>query len=296
MKLVPSFTPISIRRSHLVVRSRSKDDRPRQLGQAVSKMPAATDRTILIATEGPDVSGIASLIKSAGYETISTSAERILEARDAGLILLVSRDSSSAVRLLRSTIANVNMPVIVICEESASVSASQCILRGADDYLVAPFDEGELLARVHGALRRYRIGQAGRTVQQMQMADNADPFVELRLDDWSIALDSRPIRLTEVQYGIVARLVASTGEWVRTGALQKEVLKANAARGASNVRFHVLQIRRALGRRAGCLHSRQRRGYMWSPRACDTPHCICHRLMPEPSCGNSACPERISLA
>jgi hypothetical protein len=35
---------------------------------------------------------------------------------------------------------------------------------------------------------------------------------------------------------------------------------------------------------------------MWSPRACDTPHCICHRLMPEPSCGNSACPERISLA
>ena len=89
----------------------------------------------------------------------------------------------------------------MICEESASVSASQCILRGADDYLVAPGDEGELLARVHGALRRYRIGQAGRRVQQLQIADNADPFVELRLHDWSIALgwsihsaDGSPIR------------------------------------------------------------------------------------------------------
>ena len=57
------------------------------------------------------MSGIAALIKSAGYETISTSAKRILDAGEAGLILLVSRDSSSAVRLLRTTIATLAFPL-----------------------------------------------------------------------------------------------------------------------------------------------------------------------------------------
>src|SRR5262249_11468960 len=87
-------------------------------------------------------------------------------------------------------------------------------------------------------------------------------------------------RLTEAQFGLVARLSATPGQWVRSNVLQREVLKAHAAFGASNVRFHILKARAALGTFAMYLHGSQRRGYMWSPHRCDYPHCKSQETRP----------------
>ena len=104
--------------------------------------------------------------------------------------------------------------------------------------------------------------------------------VQMHADEWTIEVDRHRLRLTAVQFGIVARLMVTPGQWVRTAVLQREVLGANARTGASNVRFHIHRLRRSLGCCACYLHGKPRWGYMWSPHRCDSPQCMCRAVPP----------------
>jgi DNA-binding response OmpR family regulator len=236
---------------------------------------ALAGHRILVATDGLDVTEIASVLADAGYETVCTTSASMHQGSEIDLVVLVSQDATSVVNTLHTTLVGGLAPVIVVCRDSAPSSASHCILQGADDYLVYPFSGCEFLARVYRTLRRHQRGAPHWT-----RGCEGSSFIQLRSRDCIIVLNGTPIRLTEAQFGIIARLVAAQGEWVRSSVLQKEVLRANAAVGASNVRFHILRVRKALRKWAVCLHGKQRLGYMWSPDTCDAPHCLCRKGNP----------------
>ncbi len=76
-------------------------------------------------------------------------------------------------------------PVLLLTARGDTQEKVKGLRLGADDYLVKPFDPGELLARVEALLRRYRIATAG--------------WVEigsLRLDRNGFTVSAGPERLT----------------------------------------------------------------------------------------------------
>jgi hypothetical protein len=79
-------------------------------------------------------------------------------------------------------------------------------------------------------------------------------------------------------FRLLSHLIRRPGTWVRSDSLQREVLGASAHDRASNVRWHVLQARRALGVRCALLHSDNRLGYMFDLAPCDRRHCASRRL------------------
>jgi DNA-binding response OmpR family regulator len=69
---------------------------------------------------------------------------------------------------------------------------------GADDYLVKPFDFGELLARVRALQRRPR-GVEGPVLRRGRLA--LDPATRV------VTVDARPVRLTNTEYRILELLL-----------------------------------------------------------------------------------------
>ncbi|HEY3235161.1 MAG TPA: hypothetical protein VGJ84_10600 [Polyangiaceae bacterium] len=97
--------------------------------------------------------------------------------------------------------------------------------------------------------------------------------LELLVDEQSVCINGFAYGLTECQYALAWYVIDRTGRWSPTAALQRNVLRVHAAPRASNVRWHVSQLREAIRPYAKCVHGAQRRGYMWSTSACDTRHC-----------------------
>jgi DNA-binding response OmpR family regulator len=236
-------------------------------------------RGVIVCTDGPDGASIVELLRSSGYRALFLPDMAVAADRAPDLIVWICKNPSVVSRQAFAPAEGI--PIIVIGPGDTPLGAAQCLLDGADDYLGSPFNHIELLARIHRTLRRQDAQSRPRTLAGQHLRPSlCAPSIRLRLHDWSVLLDDKVIRLTEAQFGIIARLLATPGEWVRTGILQAEVLRASAAAGASNVRFHILRLRRSFGPSATCLHGRQRRGYMWSTDQCDSRRCMCRATMP----------------
>lgn len=86
-----------------------------------------------------------------------------------------------------------------------------------------------------------------------------------------------------ISFRLLAHLMHRQGSWVRSESLRREVLQSSVHDGASNIRWHVLQARRALGLHARLLHSDNRLGFMFDLAPCDRRHCAPRRRQPVPA-------------
>jgi DNA-binding winged helix-turn-helix (wHTH) protein len=81
-------------------------------------------------------------------------------------------------------------------------------------------------------------------------------------------------------FRLLSHLIQRQGSWVRSESLQRDVLQTSVHDGASNIRWHVLQARRALGLRGELIHSDHQLGFMFDLAPCDRRHCTMRRPQP----------------
>ena len=110
--------------------------------------------------------------------------------------------------------------------------------QGADDYLVKPYNLGEILARIRALLRRDLRCR--------------DPLI--RIKDICIDLAERAVwkgehrlQLTRKEFGILEYLMRHPGEVVSQEDLLEHVWCSNVNFFTNTVRVHVLSLRRKLG-------------------------------------------------
>ncbi|WP_227937436.1 response regulator [Alkalihalobacillus deserti] len=94
-----------------------------------------------------------------------------------------------------------NVPIMMITAKGEILDKIIGLELGADDYLVKPFDQRELLARIHALLRRNEKASSEQRVEQLLQ------YEELKLDrekllilfrDQSIALTANEYKLIEI--------------------------------------------------------------------------------------------------
>jgi two-component system KDP operon response regulator KdpE len=149
---------------------------------------------------------------------------------------LPDRDGIEVIKGIRDWSA---MPIVVL---SARTVESQRLLAfdsGADDYVVKPFSAPELLARVRAVSRRHVRGSLPRAI--------------LRLGGISVDLtartafegDGREVRLTPLEYKILAVLARHPQSIVTQATLLKEVWGPNRDDSGS-LRVYIASLRRKL--------------------------------------------------
>jgi DNA-binding response OmpR family regulator len=114
------------------------------------------------------------------------------------------------------------VPVIVVSARGEVDDRILGLHSGADDYLVKPYDIGELVARVHAVYRRRRAGPRADGDPEVVVLDE----VTIDLHRHSVTVGGRSVPLTRKEFQVLALLASSggavwapgTGSWPRCGA------------------------------------------------------------------------------
>ena len=165
-------------------------------------------RVLLVEDDVTAARGISLLLKSAGMiaDTADTGEEALELAKlyDYDIVLLdlmlPDMEGYDVVRRLRAS--RIETPVLILSGQSRPDAKIKGFGMGADDYIVKPFDQQELLARVQAIVRRAKgFSQPTLTVGPLM----------LNLGSREVKVDGRDVHLTGKEYAILELLTLRKG-------------------------------------------------------------------------------------
>ena len=181
-----------------------------------------------------------------GYDTLLVEGGEAALAEIAGRtpdavvldIGLPDVDGLEVCRRLRG--AGNRVPVLMLTARDAVEDRIDGLDAGADDYLVKPFDVGELQARLRALLRR-------------SGAVNGDPaagltFEELRLDAGrhGVSVGERFVELTRTEYQLLELLIANAGRVLTHSVIYDRVWGYDFGPASNALRVYIGYLRRKL--------------------------------------------------
>ncbi len=136
------------------------------------------------------------------------------------------------------------VPVIVVSARGEVDDRILGLHSGADDYLVKPYDVGELLARVHAVHRRRRVSSPDATAGDVVVV--ADVSVDLGRHAVTVA--GVPVNLTRKEFQVLALLATAKGAVCTRSRIVAEVWGRTWAGANRTLDVHVATLRTKLGR------------------------------------------------
>jgi DNA-binding response OmpR family regulator len=143
--------------------------------------------------------------------------------------------------LCRQIRAVSDVAVIVVSARGEVDDRIHALQAGADDYLVKPYDVGELVARVHAVRRR----SADKSVPGEPIVFG-DVVVDIGRHEARV--DGQPINLSRKEFQVLALIMGARGEVVRREHVLSEVWGRNGAAENRSLDVHLATLRTKLGR------------------------------------------------
>lgn len=134
------------------------------------------------------------------------------------------------------------VPVIVLSARVDEVDKIAALDAGADDYLTKPFGVGELLARVR-ALQRRRSGDGSESNGSLVRLGEA---VTVDMANRSVSRDGEPVHLTQLEYRLLATLLAHRGKVLTHRQLLQEVWGPGYVEHSHYLRIYMAHLRQKL--------------------------------------------------
>jgi two-component system KDP operon response regulator KdpE len=131
------------------------------------------------------------------------------------------------------------VPILILSARTDEEDKIAALDSGADDYLTKPFGVGELLARLR-ALTRRRIKDASASAR-VNFAD-----VQVDLGRRVVTRAGENVRLTKIEYRLLAILVANPGRVLTQRYLMQEVWGPAYAENSHYLRVYVSRLRQKL--------------------------------------------------
>ena len=128
-------------------------------------------------------------------------------------------------------------PVIFITAKGAVDDRIKGLKLGADDYLVKPFQIGELSARVEAVLRRY-----GKSEKQIIFSD-----VVINIDSRQVLKDGQLVDLTVKEFDLLVELVRNKNVALYRDRLYEKVWGEEFVGETRTLDSHIQRLRKKLG-------------------------------------------------
>ncbi|NUV75529.1 response regulator transcription factor [Streptomyces fungicidicus] len=145
--------------------------------------------------------------------------------------------------------ARTSVPVIMVTARADVRSRIHGLNLGADDYVVKPYDTGELLARIHAVARRNQPGDAEGAVTPAPGA-LVIGAVQVELPTRRVSVDGEVVALTRKEFDLLALLVQRPGVVFRREQIISEVWRTSWEGTGRTLEVHVASLRSKLRRPA----------------------------------------------
>jgi DNA-binding response OmpR family regulator len=133
-------------------------------------------------------------------------------------------------------------PVIMVTARSDVRSRIHGLNLGADDYVVKPYDTGELLARIHAVSRRGTHDDAAPAVEN----DLHLGPVHIELPTRRVSVDGNVVQLTRKEFDLLALLAQRPGVVFRREQIISEVWRTSWEGTGRTLEVHVASLRSKL--------------------------------------------------
>lgn len=144
-----------------------------------------------------------------------------------------------------------NMPIIFLTAKDEEQDVVKGLDIGADDYIIKPFRNRELVSRINNVLRRFNT------------EDNKIKYknIEINLDEKAVFVDNKNIELTMLEYKILVLLFMNIGKTItREQILEKIWDVAGNFVNDNTLTVYIKRIRTKLGE-ADCIKTIKGIGY-----------------------------------
>jgi len=183
-------------------------------------------------------------LRNEGWQPVEAAMARqgldAVAAQDTQLVILdLGLPDMDGVAFIRELRTWSQVPVLILSARLAEQDKIEALDAGADDYLTKPFGVGELLARVRVLLRRH-----GGEPQPVHRFGG----VEVDLARHVVQRDGAEVHLTQIEYRLLAVLLAGAGKVLTNRHLMQEVWGAARSEQEHYVRIYVRRLRQKLER------------------------------------------------
>jgi DNA-binding response OmpR family regulator len=212
-------------------------------------------RILLVDDEKDLVWAVRHSLSDEGYEVLTAydGVEALTVARrhPPDLVILdvvmPRLDGLQVCRRLRRDPVLATVPILFLTVRSAIEDRIKGLDEGGDDYLVKPFDLGELKARIRALLRRVQfVQERGPEPEGQVTLLEVGPFT-LDLNTSQVRVGEKTAQLTPVEFDLLYYLMNHPGEVFSTQQLLRQVWGYPAGTAdPSLVRWHIKNLRTKL--------------------------------------------------
>lgn len=204
-------------------------------------------RVLLVEDDELIASGITAGLAAHGITTEHVTTAASAEAAcvenifDAVVLDLGLPDRDGLMLLETLRVNEQSLPVLILTARDTIEHRLDGLRRGADDYMVKPFDLRELAARLHVLVRRVQ----GRAVQMIQ----AGPL-RLEPESGEATLNGQRVALSRREIDVLICLAGSGERWLPADTLRDRLYGFGEALNSNALNVHIHNIRRKLGSQA----------------------------------------------
>lgn len=138
-------------------------------------------------------------------------------------------------------------PVIMVTARADVRSRIHGLNLGADDYVVKPFDIGELLARIHAVSRRSALDEPAAARGGGEAGTLSLGRVTIDLPTRRVTVDGEVVQLTRKEFDLLALLVQRPGVVFRREQIISEVWRTSWQGTGRTLEVHIASLRAKLG-------------------------------------------------
>lgn len=205
--------------------------------------------SILVVEDDSDISNmICDLLKQNGYNpNTAYSGTEALMAFDnkIDLVLLdLMLPGINGEMVLQEIRKHSNIPVIGLSAKSDKASTINLLKVGADDYIVKPFNNDELLARIEAMLRRYNAPSS------LPGENNKLSYKDISIDmeTYSVQVGDIPVSLTKREFLILKLLMKYPKKVFTKSNLYQHIWNDEFFGDENTINVHISNIRSKLAK------------------------------------------------
>lgn len=200
-------------------------------------------RVLLVTEDELIASKLAAVLGATGHAPTwcRLGADALRARHDADVVLLdLGMSHQDGVALLGELRGENGAPVLAFSAYGDEASVVHALRGGADDYLVTPIRQGELLARIEAVTRRASASAPiDRTVRVAQ--------VTINLDARTVRVGERPVPLTTKEFDVLAVFARNAGAAVSRRRIMNEVWGDVNLAVSRSLDVHMTALRTKLG-------------------------------------------------